>query len=79
MEKSFFKDEYRIIKADSTEFSTYEAREKVDAVPFVFVKKEDGSVKYAAAGVHDGTELRRIERSEPAKVFNLSRARAALT
>lgn len=77
MEKSFFTDEYRIINVDSTEFASYSSKEIVDAVPFVVVKKDDGSIRYAAKGVHDGTELRKIERGSGVSAsFNLRKARA---
>jgi hypothetical protein len=79
MQKSFFADEYRIISIDSTEFTGYGSKELIDAVPFVVVTGKDGVVKYAAAGVHDGTSLRKIERSDVAPSFNLRKARVALT
>jgi hypothetical protein len=79
MQKSFFTDEYRIINIDSTEFNGYSAKNLIEAVPFVVVSGQDGTVKYAAAGVHDGTELRKIERAETPSPFNLRKARVALT
>ncbi len=80
MQKSFFTDEYRIISIDSREFNDgYGAQNLVNGVPFVVVKEQDGTVKYAAAGVHDGTVLRKIERSETPSPFNLRKARVALT
>jgi glutaredoxin len=78
MQKSFFNDEYRVIKSGTEEFNEYEGKGSVDAVPFVVVRNDDGSVKYASKGVHDGTRLRKIERQEPGEPFNWKRHREAL-
>jgi len=86
MQKSFFQDEYRFIEIGSKEFETLDVKEKVDAVPFIIVRNDDGSIKYAAKGALDGTSLHQIERlgavvNEPVNVvlaaasFNLSRTR----
>lgn len=74
MQKSFFNDEYRIINIASQEFNTYESKTMIDAVPFIIVKDRAGSVKYAASGVVDGTELRKIDR-DTSPAFNLRKAR----
>lgn len=76
MEKSFFKEDYRIIRLNSAAFAEYDNKELIDAVPFVVVRETDGAVKYAAKGVHDGTRLWKIIRSEP-EAFNLRRLRSA--
>lgn len=73
--KSFFSDEFRVVKLGSTEFERLEEKEIVDGVPFVVVRDMLGAVKYAAKGVHEGTELRKIDRSEPVAPFNLRRQR----
>lgn len=62
MEKSFFKDEYRIIEVGSKEFDQLDVKEKVEAVPFIVVRNEDGSVRYADKGKLDGQSLHQIER-----------------
>lgn len=62
MEKSFFADEYRLIEHGSAEFNEYDMKEKVDAVPFIVVRQDDGAVKYASKGKLDGISLRQIER-----------------
>lgn len=77
MKKSFFDNEYRIINVGSKEFDSYDLRGDVDGVPFVVVRDEAGKIKYARGGVHDGTELRKIERRQPAEPFNLRLAKAA--
>jgi len=76
MEKSFFQDEFRVINVSSPEFKTFDQRENVVGVPFVVVRGPSGGVKYSGPGVHDGTQLRKIERktTEP---FNLRKDRAA--
>ena len=76
MRKSFFEDEYRIINADSDEFEKYDEKGSVVGFPFVVVRNEDGKVMYSKAGVHDGTELHKIERQKPVTPFNLSRMAA---
>jgi hypothetical protein len=77
MQRSFFPDEYSII--NSQEFNNYLSKDLIDAVPYVVVRDAKGAVKYAAAGVHDGTELRQIERGTGgAPAFNLKKARAAI-
>jgi len=62
MQKSFFKEEYRIIEVGSEDFKSYDLKERVDAVPYIVVRDDDGSVKYAGKGALDGTSLRQIER-----------------
>lgn len=64
MRKSFFEDEYKVIKVGSADFEP--RRSKVDAVPFVIVLDPEGEVKYANRGIHDGTALRKIERGATA-------------
>ena len=83
MTKSFFRDEYRIINVTSKEFDNLDVKDLVDAVPFIVVRDENGSVKYAKKGRLDGTSLHQIERlgsvpieSEHEKGFNLHAARA---
>jgi hypothetical protein len=78
MQKSFFADEYRIIRVGSDEFDRLPDRVAVNAVPFVLVRDDDGAVKYAGKGVHDGTELRKIDRRTSSEPFNLRRVRAAM-
>jgi len=75
MQKSFFKDEFRIINAASPEFQNFDQRDSVQGFPFVVVRGPMGGVKYSGLGVHDGTQLRKIERrtTEP---FNLRKDRA---
>jgi hypothetical protein len=76
VDKSFFHDEYRVIRVGSPEFETYPEKSRVNAVPFVIVRDGiTGAVKYAAKGVHDGTALRQIERRQPGQAFNLKSAR----
>lgn len=77
MRKSFFEDEYRIINSDSKEFEIYDVKDDVIGFPFVVVRDEQGNIKYADAGVHDGTELHKIERRKPTEPFNLRRTTAA--
>lgn len=77
MQKSFFADEYRIIKVGSVEFDILPEKDEVDAVPFVLVRDDGGSVRYARKGVHDGTALRKIYRGHTTEPFNLRRVRAA--
>lgn len=77
MQKSFFEDEYRIINADSSDFEGYKHRDKVVGFPFIVVRDDNGKVKYADVGVHDGTELHKIERRQPVKPFNLSQVAQA--
>lgn len=74
MRKSFFPDEYRTIQVGSDEFEALDCKEDVDAVPFVVVRDESGRVKYAKAGVVDGTTLRKLERAAPF-VFNLEKSK----
>lgn len=62
MQKSFFKDDYRIIEVGSKEFDSYDLKDRVDAVPFIVIRDEAGSVKYASKGKLDGTSLHQIER-----------------
>lgn len=75
MKKSFFEDEYRIVGVGSPEFECLDCKEAVDGVPFIIVRGQDGRAKYAKVGLHDGTELRKIERRIP-EPFNLSRQKA---
>lgn len=85
MQKSFFKDEYRIIDIGSEDFKSYDLKEQVEAVPFIVVRGDDGSVRYAAKGKLDGTSLRQIERvgtivpreEVKEKSFNLKEAKMA--
>ena len=62
MQKSFFADEYRIIEVGTSEFENYDLREKIDAVPFIVIRDDNGSVKYADKGKRDGNELHMILR-----------------
>lgn len=62
MKRSFFDDEYEIIKVGSAKFASYDLREAVIGVPFLVVRGEDGEVSYQGAGVVDGTTLRQIFR-----------------
>lgn len=71
MRKSFFEDEYRVIKSDSEEFRSHEHKSDVIGFPYIIVRDEDEAVTYASVGVHDGTELRKILRKGLA--FNLSK------
>jgi glutaredoxin len=78
MSKSFFGNEYRIIEAGTPDFDAFDMKDKVQSVPFVVVRDETGTVRYAETGVVDGTTLRRLERGysgprQPAtpKTFNL--------
>lgn len=79
MEKSFFKDEYRLIEVGSKDFEGYDLREKIDAVPFIIIRNDDGSVRYAEKGKVDGTSLRQLERIgkivREEKTFNLHQTR----
>jgi len=77
MQRSFFNDEFRIINVSSPEFEKFDQREKVIGVPFVVVRGASGGVKYSAPGIHDGTQLRKIERktTEP---FNLRKDRVTV-
>lgn len=78
MERSFFRDEYRIINASSADFANFDAREKVTGVPFIVVREENGDVKYSDVGIHDGTTLRKIERRTP-EPFNLRQAKTLVS
>jgi len=78
MSKSFFGNEYKVIEAGTPEFDAFDMKDKVQAVPFVVVRDDEGKVRYAETGVVDGITLRRLERGysgsrPPAtpKVFNL--------
>jgi len=62
MQKSFFKEEYSIIEVGSEDFEKYDLKERIEAVPFIVVRDEDGKVKYAGKGKLDGTSLHQIER-----------------
>lgn len=75
MKRAFFADEYCIIKVDSSEFSTFDMKDSIDAVPFVVVR--DGmDVRYARPGVIDGTSLRKLSRGKDSSApFNLRRSR----
>ena len=76
VDKSFFHDEYRILRVGSPEFETWPEKGLVDAVPFVLVRDgSTGAVKYASKGMHDGTTLRQIERRQPGAAFNLKQVR----
>lgn len=80
MKRSFFENEYRIIEVGTPEFAAYDLKEKVDAVPFIVVRDENGMIQHAAKGALDGTTLRQIERvGAPVveQVFNLREARNA--
>jgi glutaredoxin len=77
MRKSFFEDEYRIVKYASDDFESLSFKEKVTGVPFVAIFDRT-NLCYAEAGVLDGTALRRIERfGGKAEAFNLHKARSA--
>jgi glutaredoxin len=78
MQKSFFVGEYRVIKAGTKEFEEYENKSSIDAVPFIVIRGDDGSVKYAAKGIHDGTKLHKIERQGTSEPFNLKRHREVI-
>jgi hypothetical protein len=83
MEKSFFPDEYRIIEFGSKTFESFDLKDKVDAVPFVVVRNDDGKVMFASKGTFDGTALRKLERTGSLnqegdeRVFNLRETRFA--
>jgi glutaredoxin len=74
MQDAFWHDEYRIINIDSTEFQKYNDKELIDAVPFIIVKDDDGSIKYADRGQLEAIKIRRIMNSE-SPVFNLKMAK----
>jgi hypothetical protein len=65
MQKDFFGDEYRLIKADSDEFSGHECRGLAvdDGFPCVVIRDELGNVRFATNGVVDGDKLRETERA----------------
>ena len=63
MQKSFFSDEYRVIELGSPEFEKYDLKDKIDAVPFIVIKDDDGSVIYADKGKRDGTQLHQLIRT----------------
>lgn len=73
--KSFSEHEYRIIQFGSPEFQSLTEKEIVDGVPFVIVRDQSGTAKYAALGLHEDTELREIDRRESIVPFNLRRQR----
>jgi len=79
MKKSFFDNEYRIIEIGTPEFETYDLKDRVDAVPFIVIRDDNGLIQHAAKGTLDGTVLRQIERTgapvSEEKVFNLKEAR----
>jgi predicted thioredoxin/glutaredoxin len=75
MRKSFFDDEYRIVGIASPEFESLDCKDAVVGVPFIIVRGQDGRAKYKEVGLHDGTELRKIERRIP-EPFNLSKQKA---
>ena len=79
MSRSFFAGQYRIIRVGSPEFDAYPDKDIVDAVPFVVIREDEGAIKYASRGVHDGTQLWKIVRQEPTEPFNLRRRRVAVT
>jgi len=75
MNKSFFTNEYKLIEVGSTDFESFDLKDRIEAVPFVVVREDDGKVRYAKTGVVDGITLRKLERGyekdQPSKIFNL--------
>ena len=65
MQKDFFGDEYRVIKAESDEFSNHEYRDRAleDGFPCVVVRDDMGHIRFATSGVVDGNKLRETERA----------------
>ena len=77
MRKSFFEDEYRIVKESSEAFISHEYKNNIVGFPYIIVKDdEDGNIMYASVGVHDGTALRKIQRRGSVGAFNLSKAKS---
>jgi len=76
MQRSFFEDEYKVVKAGSEEAKGLPSSPAISAVPFIVVADGIGGAIYADAGVVDGTSLRKIDRRETG-AFNLKKVREA--
>jgi hypothetical protein len=76
MQRSFFDDEYKIVKVGSDDAKKLPSQPVVTAVPFIVVSDDLGKTTYADAGVIDGTSLRKIDRRETG-AFNLKKVREA--
>jgi len=76
MQRSFFDDEYKIVKLGSEEAKRLPSSPSISAVPFIVVADGLGASVYADAGVIDGTTLRKIDRRETV-AFNLKKVREA--
>lgn len=65
MQQDFFGDEYRVIKAETKEFSSHELRDRAmeDGFPCVVVRDDFGYIRFATSGVVDGDKLRATERA----------------
>jgi glutaredoxin len=76
MQRSFFDDEYKVVKVGSEEAKQLPSKPVISAVPFIVVADGIGGATYADAGVIDGTSLRKIDRRETG-AFNLKKVREA--
>jgi hypothetical protein len=72
---NFAPRDFRIITTGSMEFESYDLAGMVEIVPLVVIRRKNGSVAYAAEGLHAAGELRRIIESSQSPSFNLRRSR----
>ena len=75
---AFSEQKYRIIELGTEEFNQYDLRERVDAVPFVVIRDDSGKIKYAQKGRLEEGTIRRIQKSNLYKTFNLRETRATV-
>lgn len=75
MKEAFDYDEYRIINIESPEYQKLDDKDAIDAIPFIFVREENGHLKYAQKGMLPAIKLRRILNAEVAP-YNLHTVRS---